>query len=765
MIYGNAETRLGLFTKSVIIAVMFFVVSLFAELYAEALALQDNLYYTGRIVPRPQSVVYGNEFSPSEQGKLAHIEILTAEDSSSFPFSLASELKDSFLQLRLKMVDAVSVGAESSTPDAKSDLVIYLLMNRDLSSDSFSPLNEHFSEDDRPLPPEGYRLSVKQGKPASIIVQGTDERGLFYGLQSLKQMVFVRSNQLHLQEVSVYDYPAYRDRISGNDENTPEKKVSLAAVDYLSFLKMTGWAVGQSYWWPQDWRETPQAYVEALTAAASKARQTGFDLVYQVHPFGRANDPEKRYTIRITDEKDRKVLQNTVSQMLAAGSKSIILRADDFHDLTGSDLAGFADKASAHIYLVNDLFGKMRVEAPQARLIFCPPYYWSNQFKDEDVYRYINRLSREIHTEVDIMWTGPEVVSHNISNDDVRQFTRITNKKPLLWDNTALPASNRFGYPYRYAFYLFQQFTTDYGSEHVEKSQGIRFNYGYDGSEIKRTGNAVLADYLWNPDSYEPHGSLRDAIGLVVGKDAINRVLQLSDYLLLAFDLGHSPAYTLSQHDLPSVVRVQGLLRELEASTTNQNFAKEMENVWWTMYQTILSLEEIEQQRNVIHQNHLASIKPDNSVAETNTNGEWKIVLPENREDPGVFQFSHPFYTPGFEGSKGEVRFRLTVPFSPTGKYYLHFMADDDYYADGEPPEAWPGYFFKELQVDDRLVWSEDIVGRSEMKIVEVEVTELLQDREEIDIVLRAADRKGVYNLGVMISFSEIYLSPQSLDN
>lgn len=732
-------------------------------LFAQNLALENNLYYTGQIIPRPQNVEYGIVFSLSEQRKPVSIEILTAKDRSSLAEGIVSEMKESLRRLGLQHVKDAVLREDGSLLFSANDLLIQFHDAENSGiRDTLTP-DDFLLYDQEPIPAEGYRLVIKKGKPSSVFIRGADERGLFYGIQSLKQMFFFDSNQLHAREVYVFDYPLYRDRASGNDENTPGLRVSLAAVEYLSFLKMTGWAVGQSYWWPPNWRKTPQTYIDSLKGAAGKAGQRGFDLLYQVHPFGRATDPEKKHVIRISDEDDRKVLYDLITPMLAAGSSGIILRADDFHDLADLDLASFTDKASAHSFLINELFIKMRGAAPEARLIFCPPYYWSNEFEDEDVYFYITELCRRIDKEVDIMWTGPEVVSPKITNDDLQHFRRITGKDPLLWDNTALPGYNRFGYPYRYAFYLFQHFLTEYGSTHADSSLGIRFNFGYDGSEIKRIGNAVLADYLWNPESFDPKISLKEAMGLVAGKQAVETLLELSEYLLLAFDLQHSPAYSFSVEALPSVSKVQGLLKILESTTANQALVKEMENIWWTMYQTILQLEKIERQREVIRLNSLVSIGPASRNVKKEITGKWKVELPERDKEVSVFRFSHPFNTLGFQGSKGEVRIKLRVPQSPTGKYFLHFMADDDYYAEGEPPEAWPNYFFKELLINDSLLWSKDVVGPAEVKIVELEVTELLQGRREFDLFIRGTDRKGVYNLGVSIGFSEIFLSSISL--
>jgi Glycosyl hydrolase family 20, domain 2/Glycosyl hydrolase family 20, catalytic domain len=52
--------------------------------------------------------------------------------------------------------------------------------------------------------PEGYFLQVNDG---AAVVAGSDDRGAFYGLQSLRQLIGRRDNQLHIQGVQVRDWP------------------------------------------------------------------------------------------------------------------------------------------------------------------------------------------------------------------------------------------------------------------------------------------------------------------------------------------------------------------------------------------------------------------------------------------------------------------------------------------------------------------------------------------------------------------------------
>ncbi len=53
--------------------------------------------------------------------------------------------------------------------------------------------------------PEGY---VLQSGPGMVVVAGSDERGAFYGLQSLRQLVVERAGAVHFAGTGIRDWPA-----------------------------------------------------------------------------------------------------------------------------------------------------------------------------------------------------------------------------------------------------------------------------------------------------------------------------------------------------------------------------------------------------------------------------------------------------------------------------------------------------------------------------------------------------------------------------
>jgi hypothetical protein len=747
---------------------------LFAEDHPSSSVTEKNkfiptIYYTGKITPNPQQAVYGEQIYLFKQNKPAAINIILSGNPSRFETRAAETLQGYLITRFPALKNSVQIILHPFHEIRSSALEIMLeIVTGDEESSFDQDVYAAYSSNlERAIPAEGYHLYIEEDRPSVVFLTGSEERGLLYGVNSLIQLFSLQEGDLFLRQVSILDYPSYKERISGNDEDIPAGIIPLQAVEWLSFLKFNGWAVGQSYWWPSDWRNTPPEDLQSLSDAAQRTEKLEFQLLFQVHPFGRGDDPDLLNTIIISDPEERKIFNDLCLNMLSSGAKGILLRADDYYQLAAKDEHFYDSIAEAHADLINSLWEEMQREFPNSRLFFCPPYYWSGAFSSQDGYEYITRLSRLTDREVIFIWTGKEVISHLLTAEEITDYYRITGRMPLLWDNTVLAGVSRFNYPYRYALYLFQPFETEYPANHHEITKGIRFNLGFDGSERNKVANIVLADYLWNPQQFNADRSLRNSLSLVIGTDAVETALDLADNLLLAFDLSHSPAYLFSVEDTPAVEKIENLITRLTGKTTNDRFIAEMEEFRWRVYQSVKTIDQISEQRNLLEQNALLNLTPGEPHWEQTVTGAWDVV--DHKEmfpsftGKEVFRFSHPFRTPGFSGSKAEVSGRFNLPESPTGEYYLHFIADNDYYKSGEPPLAWPGYYFTEIEVDGRIIWTKDVAGSEDFKINEIDITELISGNPEFQIKIRGTDKKGVYNLGVTISVSQLYLSPYSL--
>jgi len=111
------------------------------------------------------------------------------------------------------------------------------------------------------------------------------------------------------------------------------------------------------------------------------------------------------------------------------------LKPDDlailFDDMRG-DIPELAQRQAAIV-----AFAAERTSA--TRVMCCPTYYSDDPILD-DVFgqrpaNYLGELGRRLDPAIDIMWTGPEVCSHELSYGHLAKIAEHIGRPPFLWDN------------------------------------------------------------------------------------------------------------------------------------------------------------------------------------------------------------------------------------------------------------------------------------------------------------------------------------------
>lgn len=73
------------------------------------------------------------------------------------------------------------------------------------------------------------------------------------------------------------------------------------------------------------------------------------------------------------------------------------------------------------------------------KIVFCPSFYSFDPILDRVFGQrdpeYLNEIGEGIPGEVEIMWTGPKVISEEIPEDHLIEVTRILKRKPFICDN------------------------------------------------------------------------------------------------------------------------------------------------------------------------------------------------------------------------------------------------------------------------------------------------------------------------------------------
>jgi hypothetical protein len=98
------------------------------------------------------------------------------------------------------------------------------------------------------------------------------------------------------------------------------------------------------------------------------------------------------------------------------------------------DMASSADLAARQIEIA-----ALVQSFTHAQIIFCPSFYSSDSLLDmlfgERPKDYLQQLGKELPKEMEIVWTGEQIISPEISSEHLKEVGEILRRKPFLCDN------------------------------------------------------------------------------------------------------------------------------------------------------------------------------------------------------------------------------------------------------------------------------------------------------------------------------------------
>ena len=202
------------------------------------------------------------------------------------------------------------------------------------------------------------------------------------------------------------------------------------------FHWMAGWGLNTYLYAPKDdlkqraiWREPYSASeAAALGEVILACNRRGLRFLYGLSPG---------LDLRYGSQTELRHLKKRFEQMLALGCRHFALLFDDIPDrLPAGNLNGAGSIASAQCQVANALFRWTRQRSPDARFLFCPtPYCGRMAARKLGGEGYLSTLGLELLPEIDVCWTGPEIVSREIPAPHVRELRSLLRRKPVIWDN------------------------------------------------------------------------------------------------------------------------------------------------------------------------------------------------------------------------------------------------------------------------------------------------------------------------------------------
>ena len=260
---------------------------------------------------------------------------------------------------------------------------------------------------------EGYFMKVTEKE---VVIAGNDEKGLFYGVQTLLVMM----NEGKLEACTITDWPdvPFRGTVEGFYGTPWSHEARKSQLEFYGRNKMNVYIYGpkDDPWHRDKWREPyPEVEANRIAELVNVAKANGVNFYWAIHPG---------VDIKWNDQ-DRDYLMAKLEVMYQLGVRSF---AVFFDDIWGEGAK--ADKQAALLNYIDDNF--VQVKKDVAPLILCPTEYnkgWANEQGG-----YLRTLGSNLNKGIEVMWTGNSVVAC-IDKPTMEWINERIERKGYIWLN------------------------------------------------------------------------------------------------------------------------------------------------------------------------------------------------------------------------------------------------------------------------------------------------------------------------------------------
>ncbi|WP_291586039.1 beta-N-acetylglucosaminidase [Bacteroides sp.] len=351
---------------------------------------------------------------------------------------------------------------------------------------------------------EGYYLSVSDKE---IVLAGNDERGTYYALQTLKQLL----KDGKLPEVEIKDYPSirYRGVVEGFYGTPWSHRARLNQLKFYGENKMNTYIYGPKddpYHSAPNWRlPYPEKEAAQLQELVTVANDNEVDFVWAIHP---GQDIK-------WNQEDRDFLIAKFEKMYQLGIRSFAVFFDD--------ISGEGTNPQKQAELLNYIDENFVQTKPDVTpLIMCPTEYnksWANPDGN-----YLTTLGDNLNPSIQIMWTGDRVVS-DITRDGIDWINERIKRPAYIWWN--FPVSD----------YVRDHLLLGpvYGNDTTIAKQMSGFvTNPMEHAEASKIAIYGVASYAWNPAKYDTWRTWKEAIRTILP----NAAEELECFAIHNSDLG-----------------------------------------------------------------------------------------------------------------------------------------------------------------------------------------------------------------------------------
>lgn len=265
-----------------------------------------------------------------------------------------------------------------------------------------------------------------------------------------------------------------------------------------------------------DWRKLyPEAELGRFRALLERGGQDGIDFVYSISPG---------LDITYSGDADRRALAAKLDQLRGLGIHTVMLSVDDVvEELNPADTAVYGNNfALAQAEMVNWLYAHERASDPKFVLWMAESHYWGTKSDP-----YLTTLGDNLDPAVQLIWTGPDVLSTTMTTADADAFAAMIKRKPIIWDNYPV---NDYTYVMKKKPRLIMGPVLGRAADLGAHASGYLINPMIQ-EEASLLPMYTTAAYLARPSAYDPQAAWRDgASHLTNNPEAAAALLELASF-------------------------------------------------------------------------------------------------------------------------------------------------------------------------------------------------------------------------------------------
>ena len=315
---------------------------------------------------------------------------------------------------------------------------------------------------------------------------------------------FKIENDIVFERYKIVDWPSfkYRGIVEGFYYDPWSWEDRKDIIRFMSGFKMNAYiyAPKDDPYHREKWRmKYPQELIRKLEELIKLSHKYGIEFIFAISPG---------LSVRYSSSLDEDTLVEKFLEIAQFGVKSFGIFYDDIPNklLFKEDVEKYGSLGKAQADFTNRVFRRLIEKLGEdVKMIICP-----TEYRGVKLSKYFDDLSENLHKDILIMWTGPLVIARKLSFEDSSEVSQRAKGRLVIWDNYPVNdySRNRLN--------LGPVKGRDGGLFKVLK--GFYFN-PMNEAHLSMIPLATGADYLWNPEEYDPYFSWHNAMYQLIGEE------------------------------------------------------------------------------------------------------------------------------------------------------------------------------------------------------------------------------------------------------